>query len=120
MHKAIQLKAQFALVGAGGPPPTPEASAQIVRDVLGAGHWRHPRLSVALKALVAGPPASDTQQPTVVATLWIEGQAAPADDFAQYSGGALREIVGAGRWRHPLVAISVLDVAEAADDADDA
>ena len=53
-------------------------------------------------------------------TLQIEGEDAPAHDFAKSTIQSVRDILAAGHWRHPQLAVTVKDIAEDDDyDADD-
>jgi hypothetical protein len=49
-------------------------------------------------------------------SLVIEGDDEPAHDFASSSADAVRDIIGAGRWRHPSLKVTVKDVKEDADE----
>jgi len=48
-------------------------------------------------------------------SLVVEGEDEPAHDFASSSADAVRDIIGAGRWRHPSLKVTVKDVKEDAD-----
>jgi hypothetical protein len=53
-------------------------------------------------------------------TLQIEGEDAPAHDFGKATIQAVRDILAAGNWRHPQLAVNVKDIVEDDDyDADD-
>ena len=49
-------------------------------------------------------------------SLVVEGEDEPAHDFASSSADAVRDIIGAGRWRHPSLKVTVTDVKEDADE----
>jgi hypothetical protein len=49
-------------------------------------------------------------------SLVVEGDDEPAHDFASSSADAVRDIIGAGRWRHPSLKVTVKDVKEDADE----
>lgn len=49
-------------------------------------------------------------------SLVIEGEDEPAHDFASSSADAVRDIIGAGRWRHPGLKVTVKDVKEDSDE----
>lgn len=49
-------------------------------------------------------------------TLVVEGDDEPAHDFASSSADAVRDIIGAGRWRHPSLKVTVKDVKEDEDE----
>lgn len=49
-------------------------------------------------------------------TLVVEGEDEPAHDFASSSADAVRDIIGAGRWRHPSLKVTVKDVKEDEDE----
>jgi len=44
--------------------------------------------------------------------LWIEAEDEPAHDFAKYTLQALREIIAAGRWRHPRLKVTIKKIFE--------
>ena len=53
-------------------------------------------------------------------TLQIEGEDAPANDFAKSTIQSVRDILAAGHWRHPQLTVNVKDIVEDDDyDADD-
>ena len=53
-------------------------------------------------------------------TLQIEGDDAPAHDFAKSTTQSVRDILAAGHWRHPQLAVTVKNIVEDDDyDADD-
>ena len=43
-------------------------------------------------------------------SLVVEGDDEPAHDFASSSADAVRDIVAAGRWRHPSLKVTVKDI----------
>jgi hypothetical protein len=49
-------------------------------------------------------------------SLVVEGEDEPAHDFASSSADALRDIISAGRWRHPSLKVTVKDVKEETDE----
>ena len=49
--------------------------------------------------------------------LVVEGDDEAAHDFASSSADAVRDIVAAGRWRHPSLKVTVKDIKE--DTSDD-
>ncbi|HEX3560670.1 MAG TPA: hypothetical protein VHU19_15805 [Pyrinomonadaceae bacterium] len=49
-------------------------------------------------------------------SLVVEGDDEPAHDFASSSADAVRDILAAGRWRHPSLKVTVKDVAEQTDE----
>ena len=49
-------------------------------------------------------------------SLVIEGEDEPTHDFASSSADAVRDIIGAGRWRHPSLKVTVKDVKEDSDE----
>jgi len=54
-------------------------------------------------------------------TVWIEGEDEPAHNFAESSMQDIKDIISAGRWRHPGLSVTVKNVVEETDyDADDA
>ena len=52
--------------------------------------------------------------------LQIEGDAEPAADFAEAATQAVKDMLAAGRWRHPTLKVSVNSITEESggDDAD--
>jgi hypothetical protein len=44
--------------------------------------------------------------------LWIEGEDEPANDFAQASIQAVRDIIAAGSGKHPELAVRVKSIRE--------
>ena len=50
-------------------------------------------------------------------SLVVEGDDEPAHDFASSSADAVRDIVAAGRWRHPSLKVTVKETKE--DEGDD-
>jgi hypothetical protein len=44
--------------------------------------------------------------------LWIEGEDEPAHDFAQSTTQAVRDILEAGRAKHPSLAITIRSIQE--------
>jgi hypothetical protein len=52
----------------------------------------------------------------LVVTLWVEGEDEPAHDFASSTTKAVREIIAAGRARHPELKVTVKRVVERNDD----
>jgi hypothetical protein len=52
----------------------------------------------------------------LVVTLWVEGEDEPAHDFAASTTKAVREIITAGRERHPELKVTVKRVVERNDD----
>ena len=52
----------------------------------------------------------------LVVTLWVEGEDEPAHDFAASTTRAVREIVAAGRDRHPELKVTVKRIVERNDD----
>ena len=44
--------------------------------------------------------------------LWVEGEAAPAENFERLAGKAVREIIEAGRSAHPDLDVTVKRVEE--------
>jgi len=50
-------------------------------------------------------------------SLVVEGDDEPAHDFASSSADAVRDIVAAGRWRHPSLKVTVKEIKE--DEGDD-
>jgi hypothetical protein len=48
----------------------------------------------------------------LVVKLEVAGEDEPAHDFASSASEALRDIIGAGRWRHPSLKVTVKDIAE--------
>jgi hypothetical protein len=52
-------------------------------------------------------------------SLVVEGEDEPAHDFASSSADAVRDIIGAGRWRHPGLKVTVKDIKEDADDGEE-
>ena len=53
----------------------------------------------------------------LTATLWVEGEDEPAHDFAASTMRAVREIIAAGRARHPELTLTVKHLVE--DESDD-
>ena len=53
-------------------------------------------------------------------SLVVEGDDEPAHDFASSSADAVRDIVAAGRWRHPSLKVTVKDIKEDEGDEDQA
>jgi hypothetical protein len=51
-------------------------------------------------------------------SLVVEGDDEPAHDFASSSADAVRDIIGAGRWRHPSLKVTVKDVKEDTDEGE--
>ena len=49
-------------------------------------------------------------------SLVVEGEDEPAHDFASSSADAVRDIIGAGRWRHPSLKVTVTGVEEDTDE----
>jgi hypothetical protein len=49
-------------------------------------------------------------------SLVVEGEDEPAHDFASSSADAVRDIIAAGRWRHPSLKVTVKGVKEEDDD----
>ncbi len=47
--------------------------------------------------------------------LWIEAEDKPAHDFAKYTIQAVREIIAAGRWRHPRLQVVIKKIFEDTD-----
>ncbi|HKP86050.1 MAG TPA: hypothetical protein VJZ26_08140 [Blastocatellia bacterium] len=45
-------------------------------------------------------------------TLWIEGEDAPAHDFAKSAAEAAREIITAGSAKHPELKVTIKKIAE--------
>ncbi|HJZ48093.1 MAG TPA: hypothetical protein VKE41_13035 [Roseiflexaceae bacterium] len=117
MRKAIQLKVSLEIskhtAGAGGSDNTP----QLVRDVLASGRWRHPRLQMSVKDIALDQSVAGDDRAHVVATVWVEGEDAPADDFAKLATQAMRDTFPAGHWRHPHTSIVVKSITE--DSGDD-
>lgn len=54
----------------------------------------------------------------LVVTLWVEGEDEPAHDFAASTARAVREIIAAGRDKHPDLKVTVKRVVERNDDDD--
>lgn len=53
MRKAIQLKVTLRIEGEDEPAHNfAESTMQAVRDIIAAGHLRHPRLKVTVKSIV--------------------------------------------------------------------
>jgi hypothetical protein len=53
MHKAIRLKVTLQIEGEDAPAQDfSKSTIQSVRDILAAGHWRHPQLGVTVKDIV--------------------------------------------------------------------
>ena len=52
-------------------------------------------------------------------SLVVEGEDEPAHDFASSSATAVRDIIGAGRWRHPGLKVTVKSVAEDTGEAEE-
>ena len=52
----------------------------------------------------------------LVVTLYVEGEDEPAHDFAASTTKAVREIIAAGRGKHPELKVSVKKVVERNDD----
>ena len=50
-------------------------------------------------------------------SIVVEGDDDVAHDFASSSADAVRDIVAAGRWRHPSLKVTVKDIKE--DEGDD-
>jgi hypothetical protein len=50
--------------------------------------------------------------------LDVAGDDEPAHDFASSSIEAVRDILGAGRWRHPSLKVTVKDIKEDSDDSE--
>ena len=50
-------------------------------------------------------------------SLVVEGDDEPAHDFASSSADAVRDILAAGRWRHPSLKVTVKEIKE--DEGDD-
>jgi hypothetical protein len=48
----------------------------------------------------------------LIVKLEVAGEDEPAHDFASSATDALRDIIGAGRWRHPSLKVTVKDIAE--------
>lgn len=44
--------------------------------------------------------------------LWIEAEDEPAHDFAKYTIQSMREIIAAGRWRHPWLKVTIKRIFE--------
>jgi hypothetical protein len=55
----------------------------------------------------------------LVVTLWVEGEDEPAHDFAASTNKAVREIIAAGRDKHPELKVTVKRVVERNDDDED-
>ena len=51
--------------------------------------------------------------------LQIEADADPPADFAQAATQAVKEMLAAGRWRHPTLKVSVNSIAEESGGSDD-
>jgi hypothetical protein len=45
-------------------------------------------------------------------TLWIEGEAAPTDDFFEAASRAIRDVIAAGNTAHPELRFTVKHIAE--------
>ena len=49
-------------------------------------------------------------------TVWVEGEAEPAENFERLAGKAVREIIAAGRDARPEVTVTVKRVEELTED----
>src|SRR5438105_4981011 len=113
MHKAIQLKVSLAITEPAPPPDSSVSAAEhAVRRLLSSGHWRHPRLHITIKNIVNDPSTASDQAEHVIAKLWIEGEDAPADDFAKLTTQAVRDIIAAGHLLHPFTHVAITSIAE--------
>ena len=52
-------------------------------------------------------------------TLWIEGEDEPAHDFFASTSKAVKEMIAAGRAKHPELRVTVKRVSEDTSDADE-
>jgi hypothetical protein len=54
-------------------------------------------------------------------SMWIEGEDEPAHNFVNSSIQNIKDIISAGRWRHPGMSITIKNIVEETDyDKDDA
>ncbi len=68
MRKAIQLKVTLRIEGEDEPAHNfAESTMQAVRDIIAAGQWRHPRLTVAIKDIVEDKDYDADDKPTATA-----------------------------------------------------
>lgn len=85
MRKAIRLKVTLEIQGEDEPAHDfAKATMQAVRDILAAGHWRHPKLTVNVKDIVEDDDYdsdADDKKPAAAATpAAVTPAAAAADD----------------------------------------
>lgn len=79
MRKAIRLKVTLEIHGEDAPAHDfAQSTIQSVRDILAAGHWRHPKLEVSVKDIVEDDnyDSDDDQKPAAPAAAAAES----ADD----------------------------------------